>query len=210
MPASFDYAHHVSKIKTVPKTPHGRKGHLTEKVMYFAIRAPGREDEFWVQIDVKVCEEPSLFEWEKFCFNYSTASGLLGSMLKPVGLTLDQEGLHIRVEGLEKANWEKSFVFLTNTPKELLKIVGLDKRLIIGGFKENAERKLDLLVFVLSTWADMWIVFEYIAGSWIFNPAHFAERLKDSRFVKNLNDRAPTHVPFVKSWASEHFPDTRS
>lgn len=140
-PTAFDYAHHVSKIRAILNASDGRKGHLTEKVMYFAIPAPGREHEFWIQIDVKVCEDPSQFGWERFCLNYATASGLLGSMMKPLGLTLDQEGLYVRVEGLEKVNWEKSFVFLTNKPKEVLKIAGLDKRLLIGGFKENTDRK---------------------------------------------------------------------
>lgn len=137
----FDYAHHVSMIKTVLNTDHGRKGIKAEKVMFFAIPAPGNENKSWIQIDLKVCEEPSQFEWERFSLNYATASKLIGSMLKPLGLTLDQEGLSIRVEGLEETNWEKSLVFLTNDPKDVLKIVGLDKRLLTGGFKENNERK---------------------------------------------------------------------
>jgi hypothetical protein len=138
---SFDYPHHVTEIKAALNTPHGRKGFLTERIMHFAIPAPGREDEFWVQIDVKVCEREELFEWERFCLNYATASQIIGSMIKPVGLTLDPEGLHVRVEGLEKADWEKSLVFLTREPKELLEIMGLDRRIMCSGFRENDERK---------------------------------------------------------------------
>jgi hypothetical protein len=137
--STFDYAYHVEAIKRVLSTPFGRKGYLTERVMYFAIPAPGREDEFWIQIDIKVCEDPYRFEWERFCLNYATASALLGSMVKPLGLTLDLDGLYLRVDGLEKAHWEKSFVFLTRSPKEALKILGMDKRLLTGSFNVNAE-----------------------------------------------------------------------
>lgn len=50
-------------------------------------------------------------------------------------------------------------------------------------------------------------MFNYITGSWLFNPAHFAERLKDKKYEKQLSDRAPSHVPFVKAWISEQFPN---
>lgn len=46
----------------------------------------------------------------------------------------------------------------------------------------------------------------YIAGSWLFNPAPLAERLKDEKYVKQLSDRAPSHVPFVRSWIPDLFP----
>jgi hypothetical protein len=142
----FDYQTAVTNIKNALNTPHGRKGFLTEQVMYFAIPAPGQENdgepEFWVQIDVKVCEFPEMWEWERFILNYASFTKMIGSMIKPLGLTSDTHGLNIRVEGLEGADLEKSMVFLTKDPKAVLKIVGLDRRMKDGGFKTNDEGKV--------------------------------------------------------------------
>lgn len=141
-PASaFDWPKMVTKIKLAFNTSHGRRGHLNPTVMYFAIPAPGREDEFWVQVDVKVCEDAALFEWQRFQLNYASAAKMLGSMVKPLGLTLDPEGLHIRVEEMEKTNLAGSMVLLTKEPRDVLKIAGLDKRILNEGFRENEERK---------------------------------------------------------------------
>lgn len=141
----FDYQTAVNQIKNALGTPHGRKGFLTEKIMYFAIPAPDRDGadgpEFWVQIDAKVCELPEMWEWERFSLNYASFVKMIGSMLKPLGLTSDINGLHIRVEGLEKVSFERSMVWLTKDPMTVLKIVGLDRRMKDGGFKTNDDGK---------------------------------------------------------------------
>jgi hypothetical protein len=62
------------------------------------------------QIDVKVCFTPSLFAWQTFELNYASNSKLIGSMVKPLGLTLDPEGLSLRVAEIEDTNWEGSKV----------------------------------------------------------------------------------------------------
>lgn len=60
-------------------------------------------------------------------------------MLKPVGLTLGPEGLFIRVAEMDKINLAESMVFLTKEPKEVLKIMGLDRRILNAGFKDNEQ-----------------------------------------------------------------------
>jgi hypothetical protein len=136
---TFDYAANVAKVKDALGTPHGFRGVKNPGVMFFAVAAPGREYEFWVQVDLKVCENPEMFEWERFQLNYATASMMIGSMIKPLGLTIDPKGLHLRVDGMGKVNLEKSMVFITKEPKEVLKMVGLDKRLLGKGFGTNEE-----------------------------------------------------------------------
>lgn len=59
---NFDWDGTVSEIKAVLNTPHGRRSVLNPGCMYFAIRAPGHEDEFWAQVDIKVCFKLELFE----------------------------------------------------------------------------------------------------------------------------------------------------
>lgn len=142
--AALDWPTMVSKTKDAFNTVHGRRGHLTPSVMYFAIPAPGPENDFWVQVDVKVCEEATkeAFEWMRFKLNYASAAKMIGSLIKPLGLNINPEGLHIRVEEVEEANVPGSMVLVTKDARDVLKIVGLDRRILHAGFATKEERKL--------------------------------------------------------------------
>jgi hypothetical protein len=136
---NFDWPGTVNAIKSVFNTTHGRRGFLNPGCMYFAIRAPGHEDEFWVQVDVKVCFKLEMFEWAIFELNYASNSKIIGSMVKPLGLTIDPEGLHIRVEEIEETNFPGSMVWVSKDPRDVLRITGLDRRIVNGGFNTKDE-----------------------------------------------------------------------
>jgi hypothetical protein len=136
---NFNWSGTVDAIKSVLNTTHGRRGHLNPGCMYFAIRAPGHEEEFWVQVDVKVCFKPELFEWQKFELNYASNSKMIGSMVKPLGLTIDPEGLHIRVEEVEETNFSGSMLWVSQDPRDVLRITGLDRRILDAGFNTKNE-----------------------------------------------------------------------
>jgi hypothetical protein len=138
---NFDWSGTVSAIKSVFNTAHGRRGVLNPGCMYFAIRALGHGNDFWVQIDVKVCFKPEMFEWETFELNYASNSKIIGSMVKPLGLTIDPEGLHIRVEEIEETNFPGSMVWVSKDPRDMLRITGLDRRIIDAGFDTQNESK---------------------------------------------------------------------
>jgi hypothetical protein len=90
----FDWSNTTSAIKTAFSTSHGYRGRKNPDCMYFAIPAPSqvdddeREDEgrrkVWIQIDVKVCLKPELFEWYTFELSYASNSKMIGSMVKPL------------------------------------------------------------------------------------------------------------------------------
>jgi hypothetical protein len=65
----FPWQSTVRLIKEVLDTTHGRQGYLTRDCMYFAIDAPAGEENYFVQIDVKVCFKPELFDWCHFELN---------------------------------------------------------------------------------------------------------------------------------------------
>ncbi|KAF2748565.1 hypothetical protein M011DRAFT_485816 [Sporormia fimetaria CBS 119925] len=196
---AFDFEHHVRLIKEALGTPHGRKGHLTENVMIFAIPNPESESEleepnFWIQIDVKVCLDPRMFAWERFCLGYASVSGILGSMGKQVGLTIDPRGLWIRVEGLEERDWGGSLVFVSKEPEVVLAIWGLDGRL---GCREGVFRSREDL-------------YSHLASSWLFNPKHFAERMRDPNYMYRMEQRQAPFVSFVRDWSLAYSPGCRS
>jgi hypothetical protein len=135
----FDWSGTVYAIKSALNTTHGRRGFLNPGCMYFAIRAPEHNADFWVQVDVKVCFKPDMFEWETFELNYASNSKMLGSMVKPLGLTIDPEGLHIRVEEMEETNFPGSMVWVSKDPRDVLRVTSLDRRIVDAGFKKKHE-----------------------------------------------------------------------
>lgn len=138
---NFDWPGTVIALKQALHTAHGRRGFLNPDCMYFAIRAPGQESEFWVQVDVKVCFKAELFEWQTFELNYASNSKMIGSMVKPLGLTIDPEGLHVRVEEIEETNFPVSMVWVSKDPRDVLRITGLDRRILDAGFETKDESK---------------------------------------------------------------------
>jgi hypothetical protein len=138
---NFDWPGTVLALKQILHTAHGRRGFLNPDCMYFAIRAPGHESEFWVQVDVKVCFKAELFEWQAFELNYASNSKMIGSMVKPLGLTIDPEGLHVRVEEIEATNFPGSMVWVSKDPRDVLRITGLDRRILDAGFEMKDESK---------------------------------------------------------------------
>lgn len=137
----FDWQGTVATIKAVLKTDHGRRGFLTPDCMYFAIAAPSDDEECWIQIDIKVCFKPELFTWYSFELNYASNSKIIGSMVKPLGLTIDPKGLHVRVEEMEESNFPGSLTWVSKDPKDVLRILGLDRKFIHAGFRTKTERK---------------------------------------------------------------------
>jgi hypothetical protein len=160
---NFNWNGTVSAIKSAFGTNYGRRGYLTPGCMYFAIRPPGYlhdefaepssankllststvplDESYWIQIDVKVYFKPSLFAWQTFKLNYASNSKMIGSMAKPLGPTLDPEGLSLRVDEMEETNWEGSKLGISKCPADVLRVVGLDRRILDGGFETKDESK---------------------------------------------------------------------
>lgn len=93
-------------------------------ILYFAVKAIGAEH--YVQIDVKVCPDVENFDWALFRLQYATPSMLIGSMVNALGLTLDDDGLHLRVKEIEGDNWNGSLIFLSREPRKVMEVLGYD------------------------------------------------------------------------------------
>ncbi|KAF3052234.1 hypothetical protein E8E11_010858 [Didymella keratinophila] len=197
---TFPFQLVIESTKHALNTTHGRRGILTPGCMYFAIPLPSNlpticvddEDEdhegekkLWVQIDVKICFKPKMFLWMTFELNFASQSSILGSMIKPLGLTLDPEGLHIRVEDMEATDWAGSTVFVTKDPWLVCRVLGLGRSVIDGGFESSEE------------------VYEEYAGSWLFHPETFRAKLEDKSYVVQHSHRAQ----FLKKWILKRYPD---
>jgi hypothetical protein len=147
---TFPFQEAVDAVKKALNTPHGRQGILTPTCLYFAVPMPSAfslddddesddEQKYWVQVDAKICFNPKIFSWMEFELNHATQSSILGSMVKPLGLTINQQGLHLRVEEIESTNRDASMVFLSIDPWTVARALGLSRKRVDGGFKSAEE-----------------------------------------------------------------------
>ena len=90
----------------------------------FAVPYPKYSDSF-VQLDLHVCPLSS-YRWQVFFQSHGDLWNLLGTTIRPFGFTANDAGLHIRIAEIERLNRKRSFVFLTNEPKAVLELLGLD------------------------------------------------------------------------------------
>lgn len=139
---NFDWPGTVDRIKSIFNTIHGRRGFYNVHCMYFAIRALGHEDnDFWVQEDVQVCFRPELFEWYAFELSYATIGQIMRNIVKPLGLTIDPEGIHVRMEDMDETNFPGSMIRISKYPRDVLRIMGMDRRILDAAVRTRDERK---------------------------------------------------------------------
>ena len=91
----------------------------------FAVPYPGLKDTY-VQLDVHVCP-PGLFEWQLFHQSHGDLWNLLGTTIRPVGLTANDVGLHLRIPEIEEVNRKRGMLFLTSEPDQVLDFLRLDR-----------------------------------------------------------------------------------
>ena len=92
----------------------------------------------YVQVDVHVCQSLQDFEWLLFQHSHGDLWNLLGTTIRPFGLTANHHGLHVRIPEIEHLNRKKSLILLTSSPEEVLQVLGYDagtlKELMDGEF----------------------------------------------------------------------------
>ncbi|KAI9791903.1 MAG: hypothetical protein M1835_008202 [Candelina submexicana] len=97
------------------------------------------------QLDVEVCT-PETFDWEVFHKAYGDLWNILGTSIRPVGLTVNHTGLHLRIPQIEAKDRKGSLLFLTNAPADILAFLGLSQETYEARFK-SVE---DLFRFAIS------------------------------------------------------------
>lgn len=92
----------------------------------------------YVQLDVHVCR-PGGIEWECFHKAYGDLWNILGVMCKPFGVSVNDTGVRISAEGIEKRNRKASMIFLTESPREAIEFFGCDWERYEQGFHTVEE-----------------------------------------------------------------------
>lgn len=92
----------------------------------------------YVQLDVHVCRRGGI-EWECFHRSYGDLWNILGVMGKPFGISVNDTGVRISAESIEKRNRKASMLFLTESPREAIEFFGCDWNQYQKGFQTVEE-----------------------------------------------------------------------
>ncbi|KAF4122301.1 hypothetical protein GMORB2_7293 [Geosmithia morbida] len=84
------------------------------------------EDSAWfIQIDVQVCADRESMKWMLFKHSHGDIWSMIGSMIRPYGLTVDDHTLSVRIPEIEEGSRKLSKVPLTSEPDEVLEFLNL-------------------------------------------------------------------------------------
>ncbi|KAL8388433.1 hypothetical protein RB595_009245 [Gaeumannomyces hyphopodioides] len=111
-----------------------------------------KEHDTFVQLDVRICASERVLRWMAFRHAHGDIWNILGSMIRPLGLTADETALWLRIPEVEVIDRKRARVLLTDDPHVALDVLGLpdDK----GQWDNSFDSYEDL--------------FEYVAGCRFF------------------------------------------
>lgn len=79
----------------------------------------------FIQVDVRICPDTDRLQWMLFREAHGDIWSILGSMIRPLGLTVDEGAMWLRIPEIELIDKKKARVFLTDEPAEILSFLGL-------------------------------------------------------------------------------------
>ncbi|KAK2772605.1 hypothetical protein CKAH01_13901 [Colletotrichum kahawae] len=81
--------------------------------------------ERYCQIDIAICDNLEQVHWKLFKHAHGDLWSILGTIIRPYGLTVDEESLWVRIVEMEKFDKKRARVLLTQDPYEILSFLGL-------------------------------------------------------------------------------------
>lgn len=88
--------------------------------------APDNQTPKHIQVDLHLCESLEKVHWMLFKQCHGDIWNILGSVIRPFGLTMDEVGLHIRIPEIEHLDRKKAKILLTSDASEILNFLGLE------------------------------------------------------------------------------------
>jgi hypothetical protein len=87
----------------------------------------GEEEKKYVQIDVHICKDLKEWKWNLFHAAHGDLWNILGTTIRPFGLTVNDNGMYLRIPEIELLDRKKSMIFLTGEPAEIAEFLGMDE-----------------------------------------------------------------------------------
>ncbi|KND87503.1 hypothetical protein TOPH_07802 [Tolypocladium ophioglossoides CBS 100239] len=157
-------------------------------------------EERYIQVDIHIFSSVKEMEWMLFRHGHGDIWSILGSVIRPYGLTVDEGSLWLRVPEIERSNKNRAKVFLTSEPSEVFEFVGLP----IGTYFEEPFQ-------------DAQAMYEYVAQCPMFSvpPSEPAQDRKgasadDLEKLKSNDRRRMKQRPAFRSFFDEFVVQCRS
>ncbi|KAG9245033.1 hypothetical protein BJ878DRAFT_503433 [Calycina marina] len=90
----------------------------------FAIPYPELVDTY-IQVDIHIAPTKKAFDWELFHQSHGDLWNLVGSTIRQFGLTVNNNGMFLRIPEIEALNRKRAMIFLTDDSKMILKFLDM-------------------------------------------------------------------------------------
>lgn len=137
-----------------------------------------------VQLDLHL-SPPQTFDWQLFHQSHGDLWSLLGTTIRPSGLTLNNDGLHVRIGEIEDLNRKRALLFLTRDPELVLDFLSLDVHACKRRF-ESVES-----------------MYRYICKCRFFNHERYVTSELNANDRKRMAQREMCRA-FVRDWLPEN------
>lgn len=137
-----------------------------------------------VQLDLHL-SPPETFHWQLFHQSHGDLWNLLGTAIRPFGLTSNNAGLNVRIGEIEDLNRKRALLFLTCDPDAVLVFLGLNTDAYRRPF-ESVES-----------------MFNYVCGCRFFNDERYMKGDLKANDRKRMAQRELFRV-FVEDWLPEN------
>jgi hypothetical protein len=97
-----------------------------------------KKEKQYIQADIHICSNEKDLTWNLFHAAHGDLWNILGTTIRPFGLTVNDKGLFLRIPEIELLDRKKSMIFLTDSPSQILDFLGLDEE---KWWKEFESRK---------------------------------------------------------------------
>lgn len=147
----------------------------------------------FVQVDVELSPgngtlgAADLFEWTKFMKGDADLLQIIGIAHRPLGLTCNDRGLHVRLEQIEPYDKKKALLFLTRDPDAAMRFYGFAIEKHAAGFSSETE------------------LFDWVASGRFFSRTVFEQR------IEKADDRSrQSKRPMYRRFVEEYMPNTNT
>jgi hypothetical protein len=143
----------------------------------------------YVQVDIELSpgngtiDSLDLFAWTRFMKGDADLLQIIGVTHRPLGLTCNDRGLHVRLEQIEPYDKKKALLFLTRDPDKAMVFYGFDVKKYHEGFTSETE------------------LFDWVADGRYFSRQTFDER-KERSTDRSRQLKRPMYRRFVEEYMS--------
>ncbi|KAM0279444.1 hypothetical protein ACHAQH_004605 [Verticillium albo-atrum] len=156
----------------------------------------------YIQVDVRVAPTVHSLQWTLFKHAHGDIWSVLGSIIRPYGLTIDEKHMFIRIPEIEQTNKNKAKIELTDDPCEILDFLGLP----MDGFWEAPFATSDDMYEYVAQCRMFWV---YPSSESIGNSGNTHGLDQDKAKLKSNDRKRMNSRPNFSNWIDDFVPRCR-